>query len=126
MDSNLAKRLEILKHAGEIDVKIHDSVQYFLGILEQKYDIQLTAHNGAALVTHLAMALARIDKGKDVQGMSSQLMSEVEKSKYYNDLTPLIVELERHSGLVIPDSEQGYLALHLASLLENIKGGENE
>lgn len=117
MEQNLAERLSILKASGQISEQAAASVRYFVGLLEEKYSVALTEEKGAMLVTHLALALTRIEKGEDIQELAPDLLAEVKESSYYAELEPLLTALEQQSKLKITPAEQGYLALHLATAL---------
>lgn len=125
MDELIRLRLQILEDSGEITGQTAESVRDFIGILESRYSIIVTEENGAMLVTHLAVALNRIGQGETIQGIEPALLEEAGKTRFWDELPELLGHLEKRAGVLIPEEERGYLALHLAVMLEKVKGAEN-
>lgn len=117
MNEELKLRLNILLGAGEIDEEIVASVEAFALLLQERYHITLTEENGSMMITHLAMALGRIKRGEEINGMDPAVLEEIKHNKVYQDLPHLYGKLEERLQLTLPESEKGYLALHLCSLL---------
>ena len=59
---NLAFRLGILKEAGVINERIYDKLTLLIKYLDEKWKISLTESNGGMLITHLSMAMKRIEE----------------------------------------------------------------
>ncbi len=121
MDQLLAERLDILEAAGEISGEVRDAVILFAQGFEKKYSLMLTEENAAMLVTHLAMALARIKKGEAVEAMDESSMEEIRQSGIYNELPELYEMLENKLEIRLPDSEKGYIALHACAIAAKLK-----
>ncbi|MCG8641715.1 MAG: PRD domain-containing protein, partial [Desulfobacterales bacterium] len=66
MDQLLNQRLDILHNAGEISAEIKMVVMNFVHAFEEKYNLTMTEENASMFITHLAMALARIKRGEEV------------------------------------------------------------
>lgn len=121
MDQILKQRLDILEMAGEITEAIKNTVISFSESLEEKYSITMDEENGAMLVTHLAMALARIKKGEEVNEMDDFALEEVKQSKIYNELPKFYKAIEKKLDIEIPESEKGFIALHSIVLVNKQK-----
>ncbi|WP_352404390.1 PRD domain-containing protein [Sporanaerobacter acetigenes] len=123
MDDMLYMRLDLLEGAGEIDSSIKESVVNFVKTIEDKYFIKVTEENGSMLVTHLAMALSRIKKGKKIESINEELFEEVRKTKTYNELPEYYKKIEDELNIIIPKEEKNYIALHVCTLIDKEKNG---
>jgi len=117
MNEELMLRLNLLLGAGEIDQEILDSVEAFSILLEERYQLRLTEEKGSMLITHLAMSLARIKRGEAIEEMDPGVLSEIKENRVYQDLPLLYAAIEERLNIALPESEKGYIALHICSLL---------
>ena len=78
---NLAFRLGILKEAGVINEGIYDKLTLLIKYLYEKWKISLTESNGGMLITHLSMALKRIEENEKVSNIDEGVFQEVLKSE---------------------------------------------
>ena len=120
MDQLLRERLDILKEAGEISEEIGDTVTEFVQSFEQKYSLTMTEDNAAMLITHLAMALARIKKGEEINEIDEQIMDEIRQSNIYGELPGFYRTIEDRLQIELPDSEKGYIALHACAIMAKL------
>ena len=120
MDDMLMLRLNLLVDAGEIDETIRHSVVDFVNGIEDKYSLKITEENGSMLVSHLAMALGRIERREEIQTMDEELFTEVKETQTYKELDMFYDILEENLGSEIPESEKDFIALHLCTLIENV------
>ena len=128
MDVMLQQRLAILLAAGEIDEPIREAVVAFGAAREGKFGLELGEENAAMFVTHLAMALARIRRGEEVEGLDEAALAELAEMPAYRELPALYQGLERRLRIVIPETEQNYITLHACVLVakrKNERGGED-
>lgn len=121
MDQLLTQRLDILMGAGEINQDINTAVKQFAKNLEEKYSLTMTEENSSMLITHLAMALARIVKGEEINKMEEFLLNEVKQNKVYGELPEFYEKIQQTLEIEIPESEKGFIALHVCTLISNIK-----
>lgn len=110
-------RLRILRDAGQIGDQTLKRVKEAVGWLAER-QLVLDEENGAMFVTHLAIALERLQKGEAVEGLAPALLTEVKGSKHCAAGEQIAKELEELWGIVLPESEKGYVMLHLCMLLE--------
>ncbi len=129
MDKLLIERLDILKEAGEISNEIRAAVTEFAKSFEKKYSLTMTEENASMLITHLAMALARIKRGEEVNAMDELTMDEIKQTVIYSELPEFYRMIEDKLQIGLPDSEKGYIALHacaIMAMLENEGGSKND
>ncbi len=116
MDDMLLMRLNLLSDAGEIDEDIIKIIIEFTKIIEKELSIIITEENGQMFITHMAMTLSRMKKGEEISPMDDSLLDEVKTSATYNKVPLLINKIEEKFNIDIPESELGYIALHLCNL----------
>ncbi len=122
MEEMIQQRLDILKQAGQINRKIEAAILDFVMRMETEYCLEVTEENGAMMVMHLAIALARIDRGETVDRMDAILVDQIKDAKGYAELPAFLGELEEHMGWKIPIEELEFIALHFCTMIE--KGGK--
>jgi len=120
MDIALKERLEILKGAGEISDEIMAVVIEFAQNFEKKYSMEITEENGSMLITHLSMALARIKRGEEINEMDEMALKEVKETPIYDELPEFYKEIEDKLQIKIPDSEKGFIAVHVCTLVSSL------
>lgn len=118
MDKKIQQRLAILEAGDQLDANIKQVVIDGIKLIEDKFDILINEENGSMLVTHLAMALMRIKRGEDVEGLSEVALEEVRSQPHYDWCLEFCQWLEEQANLDIPEGEKGYIALHICSLLK--------
>ncbi|MBU5438018.1 PRD domain-containing protein [Tissierella sp. MSJ-40] len=116
MDNTLKERLIILRQAGQIDNKIIDIVTEFMKMVENELNIKLNEENASMLVTHMAMTLSRIRKGEEIAPLDDSSLEELKSLAIYKRVQSLIVKIDEELQIGIPQSEFGYIALHLCNL----------
>ena len=94
---NLAFRLGILKEAGVINERIYDKLTLLIKYLYEKWKISLTESNGGMFITHLSMALKRIEEIKEIY-------NDIEKNVFIEKL---------------PEEEKKYILVNLLLIKEN-------
>ena len=120
MEQIINDKLDILENAGEISKSIKLAVQDFAKNFEEKYEIELTEGNGSMLIIHLAMALARIQKGEPVNPIDQTALEEIKGAKAYNDFPSFFRRIEEKLGISIPESEKDYITLHGCTIVEGL------
>lgn len=112
----LKNRLEILLEAGVVSEKNYDITIAIILFLQDEKKLTVIEENAAAFVTHLCMALERIDKGDTVTPIDPSVLESVKQENEY----PLAYAISREIQQIYPmleDTELEYLCLHLGTLL---------
>jgi len=71
------------------------------------------------LITHLCIALNRIEKEEKVSKIESDIFAEVERNAFYAQSEEILAGIEEVLGFKMPEEERGYMLMHLCVLLEN-------
>jgi transcriptional regulatory protein LevR len=121
MESTIHQRLDILKQGNQITEKMEMAITTLLEKLEDIYQLEVTEENGAMLVMHLAIALARIEQGETVARMDDVVIDQIRGAKGFDELPEFLGDLESEMGWKIPAEEFEYIALHFCTVIE--KGG---
>lgn len=120
MDKPLKERLEILKQAGEISDEIMGVVIEFIKNFEKKYSLEINEENGSMLITHLSMALARIKRGEEISEIDELTLKEIKDTSIYKELPEFYKEIEEKLQIKIPNSEKGFIAVHVCTLVSKV------
>lgn len=117
---DLMERLNILKKSGTLSQKNYDNVMQVICYFREKRGLALTEENAAAFITHLCMALERIDKGEKTEPLDRKIYEEAR-------FEPTFAEAEsccRDICEILPqisETEAEYISTHIGVLLENNK-----
>ncbi|QQK74657.1 PRD domain-containing protein [Salicibibacter cibarius] len=102
----------ITKEASEIAAEAVDR----LGIHAPQPQIDM-------LVTHLATALTRMERGEALEAPPEEMFKEVEHSSHIKDANEEISWVEGRFGQSLPEEEQKFLKIHYVSIFQEM-GGE--
>ncbi|SDI75091.1 PRD domain-containing protein [Natribacillus halophilus] len=75
------------------------------------------------LITHLATALTRMERGEELEPPPEVLFNEVAQSPYLSNAKEEISWLEDRLGKTLPEEEQKFLQIHYVSIFQEL-GGE--
>jgi len=117
---NLAFRLGILKEAGVINERIYDKLTLLIKYLYEKWKISLTESNGGMLITHLSMALKRIEENEKVSNIDEGVFQEVLKSEKLEEIKEIYNDIEKNVFIEkLPEEEKKYILVNLLLIKEN-------
>jgi len=88
------------------------SVEKILEKTEDELDFVFTDETFVGLVIHIAISIARLAKGQDIEMEIDQLMSLKEKEEF-EIATFLANKIEDNLNIEIPEAEIGYISLHI-------------
>ena len=112
----MSERIEILYSGGVIDEEVKDLTLKAVSWLEKK-NISLEDERGHMFLTHFAMSLQRIKKGEQVATLDSYIIDELQNNRGYDLTQDFVMFIEKHGKIQLPESEKGYILLHLCNLL---------
>lgn len=114
----MEERLALLAQADVIDADIYHGILKVVSRLEEHWELPLRTEQGERAMTHLVMAMMRVRRGEEIQGIDASLLAELVEMEDY----PLIAEIHNdimiHFPLVVPEQEAGYLLMNVASLYQ--------
>ncbi|MGM0370338.1 MAG: BglG family transcription antiterminator [Bacillota bacterium] len=100
---------EFDKLVSDIDLTQLESV---ISFAEKQLGFQFADEAYASLLVHLALAISRLLDGKDIK-LPKERLKIIKKSDEYNIATKIGKIIEQIFEISIPDSEIGYVTLHL-------------
>lgn len=112
----LYTRLQILKEAGTITDKAY---RVTTQVVEEQVPDDLH-ENYAMLVTHLAMALTRIEQNEALTGPGDAVMEEVLASPHLPAAKEAVEKIESLVGEPLPKEEQQFLYMHFVSTFSSV------
>ena len=117
---NLDFRLGLLKEAGVINEGIYDKLTLLIKYLDEKWKISLTESNGGMLITHLSMALKRIEENEKVSNIDERVFQEVLKSEKLEEIKEIYNDIEKNVFIEkLPEEEKKYILVNLLLIKEN-------
>ena len=117
---NLDFRLGLLKEAGVINKRIYDKLSLLIKYLDEKWKISLTESNGGMLITHLSMALKRIEENENVSSIDEGVFQEVLKSEKLEEIQEIYNDIEKNVFIEkLPEEEKKYILVNLLLIKEN-------
>lgn len=117
---NLDFRLGLLKEAGIINERIYDKLSLLIKYLDEKWKISLTESNGGMLITHLSMALKRIEENEKVSNIDEEVFQEVLKSEKLEEIKEIYNDIEKNVFIEkLPEEEKKYILVNLLLIKEN-------
>ena len=117
---NLDFRLGILKEAGVINERIYDKLSLLIEYLDEKWKISLTESNGGMFITHLSMALKRIEENENVSSIDEGVFQEVLKSEKLEEIKEIYNDIEKNVFIEkLPEEEKKYILVNLLLIKEN-------
>lgn len=122
---NLTERLDVLKNSGTLSRKNYDNVVRVIRYFKERRGIELTEENASAFITHLCMALERIDKGEEAQPLDRTVYEEARRESTFaeaeiccRDICEILPQI---SG-----TEAEYISTHIGVMLANKKEQEEK
>ena len=113
-------RLGLLKEAGVINERIYDKLSLLIKYLDEKWKISLTESNGEMLITHLSMALKRIEENENVSSIDEGVFQEVLKSEKLEEIQEIYNDIEKNVFIEkLPEEEKKYILVNLLLIKEN-------
>ena len=117
---NLAFRLGILMVAGVLYERIYDKLTLLIKYLYEKWKISLTESNGGMFITHLSMALKRIEENEKVSNIDERVFQEVLKSEKLEEIKEIYNDIEKNVFIEkLPEEEKKYILVNLLLIKEN-------
>jgi hypothetical protein len=112
------ERLDLLEEAGQITPLARRLTEIMVAELANEFQLVLDEESGAPMVTHIAMALTRLNRGEVAAPLSESLEKELaDRVSERAAVTRLMNETAEVLGREVPETEISYMTLHLSALV---------
>ena len=112
----LKERMDLLRDAGVLSQKNYESVEKVIAYFKEQHGIALTEENAAAFITHLCMALERLDKGEEVKTLDRAVFEEVQQEESYEQAAACCRDMNKILPQ-LPEAEVEYICTHVGVML---------
>jgi HrpA-like RNA helicase len=114
-----AERLDMLEESGQVTNLGRRLAELSLADLAAELRLVLTEDNAAQFVTHLAIALTRINRGDPEITVSPVALEEIaDRHREREAVTRVMRDCSRLLQRDVPESEIAYMTVHLAGLVD--------
>ncbi|WP_191555858.1 PRD domain-containing protein [Metabacillus idriensis] len=110
---DLFERLELLKSADAITENAH----FICHKTINAYVTETEAANYQMLITHLAMAVTRVERKEPLNGPPSSIMEEIYNSPNLEEAQRRVKWIENECSITIPKEEKEFLYMHFVTAL---------
>lgn len=121
---DMIKRLNILAENSVISKKVRDTTEKaFMYVL-----CRIKSPNYSAsekFVTHMAMALQRIESGEKIEMVNKTIIEEIQNNENYEKTKLFLENLKNYLGIQLREEEEVYILIHLFNILY-MEGENNE
>ena len=115
------ERIGILRSGNVISPKVEEQVRAVIFRLEDRWQLSLTEEKGGRLVTHLAMALARIEKGDEISAPEEDQLGEFRSLSVFEEAVKIVEDIIEFAPITLPEAEKGYMILNICLILDDIE-----
>ena len=112
------ERLGILRKGNVISSGVEGRVRRVISRLEENWHIKLTEENGGRMVTHLAMALMRIERGEDITAPEDDILEEFYQLDIFEESVKITDDLITWAPMDLPKAEKDYMIVNICLLLD--------
>lgn len=117
INAEFAERLDMLEEAGQVTPLARRLTEFVLAEIGKELKIDLTEDNAAQFVTHLTVALTRLNRGELAAAPSAVVDEEIRNHSHERDvMRRLMAECEKFLDREIPESEAAYMTVHLCAI----------
>lgn len=118
VETGLGARLDLLERTGVISSMARRLTEQAVHRIADRYRLALNEETAGPLVTHVAVALTRVEQGGaevELPAVADAETAELVEERAFAEV--LRADWEEALDRSVPDAEVGYLVLHLALLL---------
>jgi hypothetical protein len=113
------ERFDLLEETGQITALARWLAEHALADLARELGIRFTEDNAAQLVTHLGIALTRLQRGDDEVPPSAVVADSIDGHQRERAVMRRVMDgCEALLNREVSDVEVDYMTLHLCALLE--------
>jgi len=112
------ERLGILRGGNVISSGVEEKTRKVISRLGEHWQIHLTEENGGRMVTHLAMALARIERGEDIKAPEDNTLAEFRELDVFEKSLEIVNDLITWTPINLPRAEKDYMLVNICLQLD--------
>lgn len=109
-------RLNILLENNVITKEVYNRLKEIINQLKDKFNIEITEENGGMFITHLSMALKRMEDGEIINKIDRTIFKEIKNDINYEKSKEIVNNLEELIGK-LPIEEIEFIEMHICTLL---------
>jgi transcriptional regulatory protein LevR len=114
------ERLALLEQSGQVTPTARELTLEVIAGIADRLRLTIDEERGAGLVTHLAMALARVERGEPETTLIDGLADEIaDRTRERAVVAELLDACGRRLGREVPVAEVDYVTLHVCALAED-------
>jgi hypothetical protein len=114
------ERLAILVSGNVISQDVDLKVRRVIERFKDHWRIELTEENGGRMVTHLALALMRINQNEDVIPLEQVQYDEFRGSEFFPRSIEITDDLCAWTPLELPEPERRYIVINICLILDEL------
>jgi transcriptional antiterminator len=120
ISAEFADRLDMLEEAEQITPLARRLTELVLVELADELGLVLTEENASMFVTHLAVALTRLNR-REMEAPPSALVDDEirERTREHEVMRRVMGECEKLLDREVPESEIAYMTVHLCAILDD-------
>lgn len=120
LSTEFADRLDMLEEAEQITPLARRLTELVLVELAEELGLVFTEENASMFVTHLAVALTRLNRREMAAPPSSLVDDEIRsRTRELAVMRRVMGECEKLLDREIPESEIAYMTMHLSAILDD-------
>ena len=112
------ERLNILRSGDVISVTVEALVRKVILRFYERWNIRLTEESGGRMVTHLAMALMRIERKEEIASPETDLLDEFRSLEVFSRSVEIIDDLIAWTPMELPKAEKDYMIVNICLILD--------
>lgn len=103
------KSISKLKELVNIDYRLLEKI---VAKAEKKLQFKFSDEAFVSLIMHIAISIKRLKEGKDVK-LSEEMLNSLKENEEYEEARQIAEEIEESFKIKLPESEIGYILLHI-------------
>jgi len=107
-----------LRSGNVISAAVESRVRKVISRLEERWQIKLNEENGGRIVTHLSMALMRIEKGEHIASPEDSIIEEFRNLEVFEKSCKITDDIAEWAELDLPEAEKEYMIVNICLLLD--------
>ena len=118
MFTDFDERLKILRSGEVISSEVETLVRRVISRFSERWNIKLTEESGGRMVTHLAMALMRIERQEEIVAPEADLLEEFRSLSVFSKSLEVVEDLADWVPMELPKAEKDYMVVNVCLILD--------